>query len=62
MAAAETTPAPADRLATPAVVLWPEHDPLVAREWSDRIDAFFSQARSASWTGPVTTRRLNIRP
>ena len=44
-AASETTPALADRLATPAVVLWPEHDPLFPREWSDRIDAFFSQAR-----------------
>ena len=44
-AAAETIPAPEDRLATPAVVLWPEHDPLFPREWSDRIDAFFSRAR-----------------
>jgi pimeloyl-ACP methyl ester carboxylesterase len=44
-AAAETTPAAADRLATPAVVLWPEHDPLFPRDWSDRIDQFFSQAR-----------------
>jgi pimeloyl-ACP methyl ester carboxylesterase len=44
-AASETAPAPEDRLATPAVVLWPEHDPLFPREWSDRIDAFFSRAR-----------------
>jgi len=44
-AAAETTPAPGDRLATPAVVLWPEHDPLFPREWSDRIEDFFSRAR-----------------
>ena len=44
-AAAETTPAPEDRLATPAVVLWPEHDPLFPREWSDRIGEFFSRAR-----------------
>ena len=44
-AAAETAPSPEDRLATPAVVLWPEHDPLFPREWSDRIDAFFSRAR-----------------
>jgi pimeloyl-ACP methyl ester carboxylesterase len=41
----ETTPAPEDRLATPTVVLWPEHDPLFPREWSDRIGEFFSQAR-----------------
>jgi pimeloyl-ACP methyl ester carboxylesterase len=39
------SPPPEDRLATPAVVLWPEHDPLFPREWSDRIDAFFSRAR-----------------
>ncbi len=39
------SPAPEDRLATPAVVLWPEHDPLFPREWSDRIDEFFSRAR-----------------
>jgi pimeloyl-ACP methyl ester carboxylesterase len=44
-AASETTPAPEDRLATPTVVLWPEHDPLFPREWSDRIDSFFSRAR-----------------
>ena len=44
-AATETTPTPEDRLGTPTVVLWPEHDPLFPREWSDRIDEFFSQAR-----------------
>ena len=44
-AAAETVPAPEDRLATPTVVLWPEHDPLFPREWSDRIDTFFGRAR-----------------
>ena len=39
-------PAPGDRLATPAfAILWPEHDPLFPREWSDRIGEFFSQAR-----------------
>jgi pimeloyl-ACP methyl ester carboxylesterase len=41
----ETTPAAEDRLATPAVVLWPEHDPLFPCEWSDRLGEFFSQAR-----------------
>ncbi|HEX3715809.1 MAG TPA: alpha/beta hydrolase [Trebonia sp.] len=44
-AVAETVPAPEARLATPAVVLWPEDDPLFPREWSDRIGEFFSQAR-----------------
>ena len=33
-----------DRLATPAIVLWPEHDPLFPREWSDRVDEFFAAA------------------
>jgi pimeloyl-ACP methyl ester carboxylesterase len=29
----------------PPVVLWPEHDPLFPRSWSDRLDEFFSRAR-----------------
>jgi pimeloyl-ACP methyl ester carboxylesterase len=45
LAASETTPAPEGRLDTPAVVLWPEHDPLFPREWSDRIGEFFGRAR-----------------
>jgi pimeloyl-ACP methyl ester carboxylesterase len=42
---AERTPDPADRLATPTTVLWPEHDPLFPREWSDRLGLFFSDLR-----------------
>ena len=42
---AEQPPAEADRLAVPATVLWPEHDPLFPRKWSDRTDKFFSRAR-----------------
>jgi pimeloyl-ACP methyl ester carboxylesterase len=42
---AETAPAHGDRLGTPTAVLWPEHDPLFPRAWSDRIEEFFSQAR-----------------
>jgi pimeloyl-ACP methyl ester carboxylesterase len=38
---AETAPAPADRLATPTNVLWPEHDSLFPPAWSDRLDEFF---------------------
>jgi pimeloyl-ACP methyl ester carboxylesterase len=41
---AERAPAPADRIAVPATVLWPEHDPLFPREWSDRIGEFFAAA------------------
>jgi pimeloyl-ACP methyl ester carboxylesterase len=39
---AETAPDPADRTATPTTVLWPEHDPLFPRAWSDRVGEFFS--------------------
>ena len=42
---AEQAPAPADRIALPVTVLWPEFDPLFPREWSDRVDEFFSRAR-----------------
>jgi pimeloyl-ACP methyl ester carboxylesterase len=45
VATTETAPAPEDRLGTPTVVLWPEHDPLFPREWSDRLKEFFSQVR-----------------
>ena len=41
---AERAPDPADRIAVPATVLWPEHDPLFPREWSDRVGAFFAAA------------------
>lgn len=44
-AVSEAAPSPAERIAAPTVVLWPEFDPLFPREWSDRIDEFFSQAR-----------------
>ena len=39
---AETAPAPEDRIDRPTQVLWPGHDPLFPPEWSDRLDAFFS--------------------
>ena len=42
---AEQVPDPADRIAVPTTVLWPEHDPLFPREWSDRIGEFFADAR-----------------
>ncbi|OYO12550.1 alpha/beta fold hydrolase [Enemella evansiae] len=41
---AEQAPGSADRIATPTTVLWPEHDPLFPRAWSDRIDEFFAGA------------------
>jgi pimeloyl-ACP methyl ester carboxylesterase len=45
---AEQAPDPADRIAVPTTVLWPEHDPLFPRDWSDRIGEFFADAR-LSW-------------
>jgi pimeloyl-ACP methyl ester carboxylesterase len=33
---------PADRIATPTTVLWPEHDPLFPPDWSDRLAEFFA--------------------
>ena len=44
---AERAPDRADRIAVPTTVLWPEHDPLFPREWSDRIGEFFAAAELA---------------
>jgi pimeloyl-ACP methyl ester carboxylesterase len=41
---AEQVPEPDQRIAVPTTVLWPSHDPLFPREWSDRIDDFFAAA------------------
>jgi len=41
---AEQAPAPQDRIGMPTTVLWPEHDPLFPRAWSDRLDDFFACA------------------
>jgi pimeloyl-ACP methyl ester carboxylesterase len=40
--AREQIPVPDDRLGTPLIVLWPEHDPLFPRAWSDRLPDFFT--------------------
>jgi pimeloyl-ACP methyl ester carboxylesterase len=39
---AEQVPASDRRIAVPTTVLWPSHDPLFPREWSDRIGDFFA--------------------
>ena len=41
---AERVPEPDQRIAVPTTVLWPSHDPLFPRAWSDRIDEFFAAA------------------
>jgi len=38
----EKTPDREKRTAAPTTVLWPEHDPLFDRAWSDRLDDYFS--------------------
>ncbi len=43
----ERAPEPAARIAVPTTVLWPEHDPLFPRAWSDRIAEFFAAAELA---------------
>ena len=40
----EKTPVRDKRTSTPLDVLWPEHDPLFPRAWSDRLDDWFSDA------------------
>ena len=41
----------ADRITTPTTVLWPEHDPLFPREWSDNLNAFFAAVDLRSLDG-----------
>jgi pimeloyl-ACP methyl ester carboxylesterase len=45
VAAALAEQVPREKIAAPAAVLWPEHDPLFPREWSDRVGEFFAAAR-----------------
>ena len=56
MAVQEKAPATDDRIAAPTTVLWPEHDPLFPREWSDRVDDWFSnvQVRPVDGVGHFT--------
>ncbi|WP_327000025.1 alpha/beta hydrolase [Dactylosporangium sp. NBC_01737] len=42
---AEQAPEPAARVAVPATVLWPAHDPLFPPAWADRLDRFFARVR-----------------
>jgi pimeloyl-ACP methyl ester carboxylesterase len=44
-ALAEQPPSPDRGISTPASVLWPDHDPLFPRAWSDRLDMFFTDAQ-----------------
>ncbi len=43
-ALSEKTPDPADRITPPTTLLWPEHDPLFPRDWSDKVDDWFAAA------------------
>lgn len=44
-ALSQQPPPPDRRISTPVSVLWPEHDPVFPREWSDRLDEFFTNAQ-----------------
>ncbi|HVH21245.1 MAG TPA: alpha/beta hydrolase [Pseudonocardia sp.] len=60
---AETAPAADERIDTPTTVLWPEHDPLFPRAWSDRLGEFFADVtlRPADGVGhfsPLEAPRL----
>jgi pimeloyl-ACP methyl ester carboxylesterase len=44
-ALAEQVPDPADRIAPPTTLLWPEFDPLFPRAWSDQLDEWFANAQ-----------------
>jgi pimeloyl-ACP methyl ester carboxylesterase len=39
------------RIGVPTTVLWPSHDPLFPRAWSDRIGEFFAAATLTSLDG-----------
>jgi pimeloyl-ACP methyl ester carboxylesterase len=41
----ERLPRPEDRVTVPTTVLWPSHDPLFPREWSDRLGEFFTDVQ-----------------
>ncbi|ANY09615.1 alpha/beta fold hydrolase [Pseudonocardia sp. HH130630-07] len=45
---AETVPGPDDRIGVPTTFLWPEHDPLFPRAWSDRLGEFFTDV-AVTW-------------
>jgi pimeloyl-ACP methyl ester carboxylesterase len=51
-ASTEQPPAPADRVPTPVTVLWPDHDPLFPRAWSDRLGEFFADVDLRPIDGP----------
>ena len=48
---AETTPDPAQRIAVPTTVLWPEHDPLFPPAWGDRLGEFFADVAVSPMAG-----------
>jgi pimeloyl-ACP methyl ester carboxylesterase len=48
---AETSPPPEARIATPTLVLWGSEEPLFPLAWSDRIDAFFADAKLEALPG-----------
>jgi pimeloyl-ACP methyl ester carboxylesterase len=50
-ALAERPPCRDQRMSTPVSVLWPDHDPLFPRDWSDRLDEFFADVHLSTVDG-----------
>ncbi|OBA70160.1 epoxide hydrolase [Mycobacterium sp. 1554424.7] len=50
-APAERSPRRDQRTSTQVSVLWPEHDPLFPRDWSDRLDEFFADVHLSTVDG-----------
>lgn len=52
----ERPPDPAERIGVPTTVLWPEHDPLFPRAWSDRVGEWFAdiEVRALDGVGHYT--------
>jgi pimeloyl-ACP methyl ester carboxylesterase len=48
---AERPPPPAERIAVPTTVLWPDHDPLFPPAWSDQLDRYFADLRLRHLSG-----------
>jgi pimeloyl-ACP methyl ester carboxylesterase len=58
---AERPPAQGERIAAPAQVLWPEHDPLFPPEWADRLEDYFAWCGCISAAAQAISRHWSAR-
>jgi Carboxypeptidase regulatory-like domain len=49
--AKEERPNPSDRLATPTIILWQEHDPIFPIAWADQLDHFLASYKFERLSG-----------